>query len=316
MDNVLFKTLLLSIAAIFVSPLSFADKAKVLLVAGKKSHGYNAHEHNAGSLLLAKMLNESGRKINASVYHNEENPGWPTDKKLLKGIDSVVIYCDGGQRHVANNHVGAIDALQAKGVGVGCLHYGVETVDGEAGDAFLRWMGGYYQLYKSVNPHWTPHFETFPDHPVANGVNPFGINDEWYFNMRFRKDMKGVTPILSAVPPIDVIPEKDHHHNSTPDARAAVARGDLQHVMWVSENEDGSRGFGFTGGHFHDNWLDDNFRKVVLNASCWISDLKIPADGVASKAPTLEELKQNQDYPEDLSKIRADKYAPEINWKR
>ena len=116
MKNFLTKAL---VASLFISSLCFADKANVLLVAGKKSHGYNAHEHNAGSLLLAKLLNESGLEIDASVYYNEENPGWPTDKKLLKGIDSVVIYCDGGNRHVANNHVGAIDALQAKGVGVG-----------------------------------------------------------------------------------------------------------------------------------------------------------------------------------------------------
>jgi len=311
MKNSLIKILVATLVAAFASSLSFADKTKVLLVAGKKSHGYNAHEHNAGSLLLAKMLNESGLDFDASVYYDEEDPGWPKNKELLKGIDAVVIYCDGGGKHLANDHVKAIDALQAQGVGVGCLHYGVETIDGEAGDGFLRWMGGYYQLYKSVNPHWTPRFETFPDHPVANGIEPFGINDEWYFNMRFRKDMQGITPILSAVPPLDVIPEKDHHHNSTPDAREAVARRDLQHMMWVSENEGGSRGFGFTGGHFHDNWQDDNFRKVVLNAICWIAQEEVPANGVASETPTLEELKQNQDYPEDLSRIRQDRYAPE-----
>ena len=286
-----------------------ADKTKVLFVAGKKSHGYFAHEHNAGSLLLAKLLNASGLDFDASVYHNPENPGWPQDKSLLEGIKAVVIYCDGGERHVANNHVGAIDALQAKGVGVGCLHYGVETVDGAPGDAFLRWIGAYYQLYKSVNPHWTPKFEKLPDHPVANGVKPFSINDEWYFNMRFRKDMEGVTPILSAIPPIDLLPEKDHHHNSTPDGRAAVARRDLQHVMWVSENENGSRGFGFTGGHWHDNWLDDNLRKVVLNAIGWIANKEIPQDGIPSVTPTLEELMRNQDYPPNPSKIREDRYA-------
>ena len=286
-----------------------SQPAKVLFVAGKMSHGYNNHEHNAGSALLAKALNESGLGIEAEVYYNKDNPGWTMDASLLEGIDAVVIYCDGGQKHLANNHVGTIDSLTDKGVGVGCLHYGVETVDGEPGDGFLRWMGGYFQLGKSVNPHWLAHFKKLPEHPVTNGVEPFHIQDEWYFNMRFRDNMEGVTPILSAVPPLDVIPEKDHHHNSTADARAAVKRRDLQHMMWVSENANGSRGFGFTGGHFHDNWVDDNFRKVVLNAIAWIAHKDIPSNGVPSATPTQEQLLLNQDYPVDMSKVRADKYA-------
>jgi hypothetical protein len=71
--------------------------------------------------------------------------------------------------------------------------------------------------------------------------------------------------------------------------------------------------FGFTGGHFHDNWQDDNFRKVVLNAITWISKTEVPSEGVPSVTPTDEQLLENQDYPVDLSKIRADRYS---EWKR
>jgi putative membrane-bound dehydrogenase-like protein len=60
------------------------------------------------------------------------------------------------------------------------------------------------------------------------------------------------------------------------------------------EREDGGRGFGFTGGHFHMNWGDDNFRKVVLNALLWISKVEVPAGGVASSV-TEEELMENLD---------------------
>ncbi len=304
-----FSILMLLILSSLFAGGAPAEKAKVLFVAGKKSHGFNNHEHNAGSLLLAKALNESGLGIDAAVFYDKENPGWPADDSWLEDVDAVVIYCDGGKKHLANSHIGAIDALSDKGVGVGCLHYAVETIDGEPGDAFLRWLGGYFQLGKSVNPHWAAHFQNLPDHPVANGVTPFHIQDEWYFNMRFRENMQGVTPILSAVPPLDVIPEKDHHHNSTADARAAVKRRDPQHVMWVSENANGSRGFGFTGGHFHDNWQDDNFRKVVLNAIVWIARVKVPANGVPSATPTDQQLLENQDYPVDMSRVRPDRYA-------
>ena len=75
---------------------------------------------------------------------------------------------------------------------------------GKAGDLMKSWIGGYFETFWSVNPDWTAHYKKFPDHPVARGVRPFTINDEWYYHMRFADDMKGVTPILTAVPPDEV----------------------------------------------------------------------------------------------------------------
>ena len=43
----------------------------------------------------------------------------------------------------------------------------------------------------SCNPMWTPEFKEFPKHPIANGVKPFTVRDEWYFNMRFRDRHEG-----------------------------------------------------------------------------------------------------------------------------
>ncbi len=45
---------------------------------------------------------------------------------------------------------------------------------------------------------------------------------------------------------------------------------------------DGGRGFGFTGGHFHDNWGNDNFRKTVPNALVWVTKVDVPEKGVDS----------------------------------
>lgn len=106
----------------------------------------------------------------------------------------------------------------------------------------------------SVNPHWDADYKTLPQHAVTSGVEPFKINDEWYYHMRFREGMKGVSPILSAVPPADTLSRPDGAHSGNPAVRKAVAKGEPQHMMWVSENEGGSRGFGFTGAHFHRNW--------------------------------------------------------------
>ena len=58
--------------------------------------------------------------------------------------------------------------------------------------------------------------------------------------------------------------------------------------MWAVERPDGGRGFGFTGGHFHDNWANDDVRKVVLNALVWVTKLDVPAGGA-----TLDILVEN-----------------------
>jgi hypothetical protein len=65
-------------------------------------------------------------------------------------------------------------------------------------------------------------------------------------------------------------------------------------MMWAVERPDGGRGFGFTGGHFHDNWGNDPFRKVVLNALLWIAKAEVPSDGVDSKI-TTDQLNANLD---------------------
>jgi hypothetical protein len=64
--------------------------------------------------------------------------------------------------------------------------------------------------------------------------------------------------------------------------------------MWCYDRPDGGRGFGFTGAHFHKNWADDNFRKVMLNALLWISKVDVPQDGVASTV-TPEQIMLNLD---------------------
>jgi len=265
-------------------------KKKIVLIAGNKSHGYGSHEHNAGCLLLAKCLNESGLPVETVVYQN----GWPEDADALNGADSIIIFCDGGPRHVINPHLEQVAPLMAEGVGLGCLHYGVEVPKGPSGDALVAWTGGYFETFWSVNPHWVAEFKELPDHPVAQGVKPFTINDEWYYHMRFPEEMKNVTPVLSAIPPDSTRERPDGAHSGNPTVRAR--KGMAEHLMWVIERPDGGRGFGFTGGHYHWSWGNDNFRTAILNGIVWSAGLDVPQGGVPSKTPTLAELKENQDY--------------------
>ncbi|HEX5106370.1 MAG TPA: NPCBM/NEW2 domain-containing protein, partial [Pirellulaceae bacterium] len=268
-------------------------KKRVLFIAGRPSHGYGAHEHNAGCTLLAKELQAAQPDIKCDVVLN----GWPADSSVFDGADCIVMYCDGGGGHMVNPNLEQVDKLAKKGVGIVCIHYGVEVPKGPSGDKFLDWIGGYFETNWSVNPHWTAKYEKFPDHPISRGVQPFEINDEWYYHMRFREGMKGVTPILTALPPKDTLSRPDGTHSGNPAVREAIAKGEPQHMAWAAEREGGGRGFGFTGGHDHWNWGDPNFRKVMLNAIVWCAHGDVPTSGVESPTVTLSTLEVNQDEP-------------------
>lgn len=273
--------------------LNAQDKARVVFLSGKPSHGPMAHEHRAGNLLLAKRLNEANLGVEAVVL---PDVGYPEDASVLEGAATIVIFCTGHRGHLLNPNLAAFDSLMKKGTGVVMIHWATEAEIGVPAKKFLEWMGGYCDLNWSVNPHWKPNFRNFPDHPIANGLEPFSVDDEWYYHMRFVGNLEGVTPILSDLPPLETLKRPDGERSGNPDVRRAVANGESQHVAWAYERPDGKgRGFGFTGAHNHASWKNDMFRKVVLNAILWTAQVEVPKNGVVSPAPSDEELKQNLD---------------------
>jgi type 1 glutamine amidotransferase len=292
---------------------------KVALISGRPSHGYGAHEHRAGCMLLAEALNSSGLGIEATVYTN----GWPQDDAVLDSADAVVIYADGGGGHPFNSQLDRIRQIQNRGTGMVAIHYGVEVPKGPSGDAFLKWIGGYFETDWSVNPHWTGSFGDFPAHPISNGVKPFRINDEWYYHMRFAAADAGVVPVLTDLPPKDTLVKEDGslsrpdgaHSNNAAVRAAVLERKERQTVAWAVSRPDGGRGFGFTGGHDHWNWGNRDFRTLVLNAIAWTAHADVPAAGIPSKELTVQDLMANQDYdvPADFNPARIQAMLDE--WK-
>lgn len=282
------------------SPSTAPEKKKVVLLAGRASHGFGAHDHYAGAMLMAKWLNENTPDIAATVHRN----GWPAANGALDGASAVIMYCDGDTGHPALAHLAELDALAKKGVGLGMIHFAVEIPKGPGGDKFLSWVGGYFEVNWSVNPHWKAEFTSIPEHEVTRGVKPFSTRDEWYFHMRFQAEMKGVTPILSAVPPDSIRSQPDGPRSNNPAIRAEVGKNTAETLMWVYDRPDGGRGFGFTGGHFHWNWAQDDQRRLILNSIAWIAKAQIPPGGINSPRPNVDDLLTNPDetIPANLNK--------------
>lgn len=252
-----------------------AADTKIVLIAGTPSHPAGSHEFNAGTKLLVKCLKEIPGIDPVFV-----EGGWPKDERVFEGAKSVVFYMDGGNRHpmILGDRLETMRKLMDQGVGLVCLHYGVEFPKGKVGDQLLDWLGGYYETHYSDNPHNDARILPRSDHPITRGVKPFRANDEWYFKIRFRPDDSRVTPILTAEELVG------HDKKTYKD----------QVVAWATDRKDGGRSFGFTGGHFHTNWGQDDFRTLVLNSILWSAKLEVPSEGAKCQV-SAEELTKNLD---------------------
>jgi type 1 glutamine amidotransferase len=302
------KPLLFTLALAFLGTLSAADKKLIVMIAGKPSHGPAQHEHNAGIQLLRKCL-EQGAAGQMEIKHHL-NGEWPSQEELSQAA-TVVIYSDGGGGHPAlqGDRLQQLDKEMKRGCGFLTLHYAVEPTIEKGNKEFIDWMGGAFEINWSVNPHWDANFKEFPAHPISSGVKPFSTNDEWYFFMRFRQGMKGVTPILSDVVPESTMSRPDGAHSGNPAVRESVKNKEKQHVAWAAERDGGGRGFGFTGGHYHKGWGNNDQRKLVLNAILWTAHIDVPAAGVESvvtEADLLANLdpKPGQGLPEKVKKAK------------
>ncbi|HEV8604795.1 MAG TPA: ThuA domain-containing protein [Tepidisphaeraceae bacterium] len=267
---------------------------KIVLIAGSRSHGPGDHEFFAGTAILQKMLKQNG--VNAVMARE----GWPKDEKVFDGAAAVMIYADGGGGHPmlrkdgGKSRLEMMKGLLAKGVGFANLHYAVEYPK-ESDKDVLPMLGGYFEPFWSVNPTWMGNFKQFPDHPITRGVKPFSIRDEWYYHMKFVDGMKGVTPILTDVPPDNTRGREGTNdaHGGNPEVQKH--KGEPEHMAWGYERPDGGRSFGFTGAHYHKNWGDENFRRLVVNALMWTAKVEVPEGGAKVEMEPSELMKNMDD---------------------
>ncbi|MCM8526887.1 MAG: ThuA domain-containing protein [Lentisphaeraceae bacterium] len=280
MKKILLLLLLLSFTLIG------ADK-KIVLVAGKDSHGYGDHEFRAGCNILANCLKKSGLPVSVTVINELQ---WPSSNTVFDEADAIIVYSDGSGGHPLekDSRFSYFNELVKKGKSVGFMHYACEVKD-DKGDIMTDWIGGYYKNNFSTNPHWVCSSMIDKKHPAANGVNNFKLRDEWYFNIKFGKDVFKV---------LQGIPTKEDRQGKTswprgPHKHIVEAEGRVETLLWTIERADGGRGFGFTGGHVHWNWKDDNYRKLILNTIVWSAGIKVPENGVSSATPTKEEMEAN-----------------------
>ncbi|MDQ1085537.1 ThuA domain-containing protein [Siphonobacter sp. SORGH_AS_1065] len=248
---------------------------KLVLIAGKKSHGPGEHEYLKTVRLLKVMLDRTSQStgITTEIHAN----GWPSDPSTLDNADAIFIYADGSDFNLAQDpifaedHWSQLEKQMKRGCGLVLMHYST-FAPATYGPAFQKWVGGYFDYESgkpgaSGNQAWysaitTETAQLLPaPHPITQGVAPFQLHEEFYYKIHFQKNDTRLKPVLMA--------QLSKIENP-------------QTVAWAVERADGGRGFGFTGGHFYAHWQDPNYRKLLLNALVWTAKGILPKQGIDS----------------------------------
>jgi len=117
-----------------------ADSKRIVFLAGPDSHGYGAHDFEAGAIYLAQCLNAVVPGIETQVVMG----AWPEDPSILEQADAVIIYCDGLEDHIIREtHRPIVESLQEKGAGIGFVHYACAAEKDGLGQDMLSWIGGF-----------------------------------------------------------------------------------------------------------------------------------------------------------------------------
>ncbi len=262
----------LALAAMLALAGNTARTRKIVLIAGRKSHGPGEHEYLKTIKLLKVLLDRSPNLhgVTTEIYFN----GWPEDAKTLDTADTIVVISD-GQDHDESLRVPIytpermriMEKQMRRGCGFVTFHFST-FISYEYAEQVLEWGGGFYEWdehrgrVSAIKTLDTDVQLGSPEHPVSNGVQPFHYKDEFYYQMRFRQKDPRLKPILQ-VPALSAVPED-------------------QTVAWAVERSNGGRGFGTTTGHYYENWRNENYRKLILNAIVWTAHVDVPEAGVQS----------------------------------
>jgi type 1 glutamine amidotransferase len=255
---------------------------KIVLIAGKKSHGPGLHEYLKSVKLLKVMLAESPNlNVKAELHFN----GWPEDPRTLDTADSIVTISDGQDGDLyspvpfmTEARMPVIEKQMKRGCGLVTIHFSTFAPD-KYGPQILEWGGGYFDWQGGDGKRsWYSAIKTLtaevkpgqPNHPITSGVAPFQIEQEFYYRIRFLENDPRLVPIL----------------------RVPDLANDLQGqvVAWAVQRQDGGRGFGTTMGHFYRNWKHDDYRKLMLNGIVWTARAAVPEGGVQSSFLSDEDV--------------------------
>lgn len=281
---------------------------KIILIAGAKSHGPGEHEYIKSVRLIKTMLDKSGLKqIKTELHFN----GWPADETTLDDAQLILFITDGRDGALYSDvpfmtaeRIEIMRKQMNRGCGLSLLHFST-FASNEYGPHLLEWAGGYFDWeddngkrnwYSAIKTLETEVGFPAPRSPVLNGVKPFRLKEEFYYNIRFSPNDKRLTPVLT-VPALET--NKPY--------------GNV--VAWTVQRKDGGRSFSTTMGHYFSNWQLPDYRKFMLNGIVWAAGAKVPKEGVEAPFYTDKEVTAHLYGKTKKALILTGNHHPAHPWK-
>lgn len=255
---------------------SRSPKRLLLIGQGPDGHGWGTHEYRAGMRILAQCLQPVPRLQTIVVSADGK---WPEGPELIDGVDGVVLFVSEGAKWIHDDprRLIALKNLANRGGGFVCWHWGMGCRDAKYIAEYVKLFGGChggpdrkYKVEKGVRAEVVG-----GTHPVVRGIKDFVVDEEFYYTLKFAKPAGSVTPLI----------------------RANVDGG-RHTVCWAWERPDGGRSFGFSGGHYHNNWNRQEYRRLITQAVLWSVHAPIPEKRLLPLKVKQKDLTQPRPKPD------------------
>ncbi|HSG69404.1 MAG TPA: ThuA domain-containing protein, partial [Planctomycetaceae bacterium] len=193
------------------------------------------------------------------IVSNADAP-WEDGPRLLEQADTVVMFLSQGARWIQNKpeRLKAFQEYAAQGGGLCGLHWAIGSKQDADIPAYVKLLGAIHggndRKYKFLTTEFRPVANT---HPIQNALKPMTVEDEFYYQLKTVKSTTPVVPIMESL--ID---------------------GEWYMTSWAWERPDGGRSFGFSGLHYHVNWGEENYRRLVFQGILWTLKEEIPEIGL------------------------------------
>lgn len=288
----------------FIADVSAQKTKTIYFLSGPKDHvgpaGTGRHETGRDLLVLKNCIdsvaNIKGVKI-VTRYLDERSA---VDIEDLKGVDAVIVECSSvtstqkrthpllpplapGTRNYGRDtvaYLNMIDSLQAGGMGIMVIHWGIAT-DGNqpASERYVRWFGQTAMSGQTQNPlgFWKITPIKTAKHPVLNGVKPWIYKDEIFSRLMVNPGDPYRTDLL-----MGESPETNQSEYGSP--KGVISPRCVASVYEKNKQ----RGVLWGGMDYHSALLNENYLRFVLNEIVWTAGIEVPKEGVKTNAKQLQ----------------------------